>query len=110
MRRKISGKLPSGRIFTMQELSSEEELAAAREADQEQGDGARRVVGNWALLMRSLVSLDGSDFDPSTVTPQKFRDLWDREDWAAVQYAFDKLHVSPDPKAQQSFRESLRFE
>lgn len=110
VRRKVSATLPSGSTITLAELTGKEELAAAAEADAVDSAGQRRLIGNWALIMRSVETLNDKDFDQSSYTAETFKDAWSREDWEALNILFDRLHtMEAGGEALNTFRTSIRF-
>lgn len=102
-------KLPplpsSGAIVVMRQITGEDELAAAQEVGAVEGPAAN-VLHTYALVARALVSIDGIDFDRSTVTGVGVRNRFDPRDWQALNRAFNRIHV-PEEKALKSFLDGI---
>lgn len=102
----IAGTLPSGRAFVLRELTGRDELNAAAELAG-LDDVQARLVGQWALVKRSVAELDGKPFDQSEVpTAEGFRNLFSRRDLTLLVDAFEKLN-GIDEETLLTFRSGL---
>jgi hypothetical protein len=88
-RETLEATLPSGRTIKLKELTGHDELTASKEAGDNQG------LSLFSQVMRSIIMLDGKEFDASRYTPQSTRDLFSAKDWQLVLEAFGALNRPP---------------
>ena len=106
----LEAELPTGKKIVLRELTGSDELACATEAGDATG-AAASVRYQRSQVMRSLVSIDGTPFDPSSTTPDGTRDLFDAREWGMVVDAFSELNlvkVDEVSKFRSTFRLSSR--
>ena len=100
-RETLEATLPSGRTIRLKELTGQDELIAAKEA------GENQALGVFSQVMRSIIMLDGKEFDPSRYTPQGTRDEFSTKDWQLVMEAFGALN-RPDMEELAAFRATFK--
>ena len=104
-------KLPSGKVVVMRELTGEDELAAAAEADKMAGgdESKRQLANSWAAQKRAIVSVDGVDYEQSERTALGFRNEFSAKDHMALQVLFSQLH-GVDKDEFDGFRSAIQWE
>jgi hypothetical protein len=100
-RETLEATLPSGRTIKLKELSGNDELIAAKET------GENQTLSVYSQVMRSLVEVDGQDFDASRHTPQGTRDLFSAKEWQHVMDAFGALN-RPTTEEAAAFRATFK--
>lgn len=97
----LEATLPSGRKIKLKELTGQDELIASKEAGDNQG------LALFSQVMRSIVMLDGKEFDASRYTPQGTRDQFSSKDWQHVLDAFGALN-RPEMEEVAAFRATFK--
>lgn len=80
---RLDGELPSGRKFTVEEITGNDELLIAAAVGNADGMTARNL-SNREQTLRSLRSLDGLPFDSSLHTSESLRKMFSTKDWQAL--------------------------
>ena len=89
----------SGKRIKLQQLTGEDEMAAANEAGSLGDTPAGRIALDHAMVQRSIVSLDGEPFDRSKVIGVAVRNLFDARDWQLILRMFREMHLPTETQA-----------
>lgn len=104
-RAQVSAQLCTGRTITLQEPTGEDELKAQLEAGNRDDSP---VLIDRALIMRSIVDVDGEPLDLSSVSAATIRDYFSGKEWVQVRTLFQEFFITSEEE-EKAFSESKRL-